>query len=74
MGTKQVISSARQRACALVISGQAHCDAFGAFIPGLVTARLFPASATEMCSERTKILERRGSHSKNDEMNDTSIE
>jgi hypothetical protein len=45
-----------------------------AIFPRLVTARLFPVSTAEKCSERTTILKLRKRHCKSDESTGRSIE
>jgi hypothetical protein len=46
MGTKQLVSSARQRTCSSVVGGQEVHVRASAIFPGLVTSRLFLISMT----------------------------
>jgi hypothetical protein len=62
LGTKELVSSALQRTCTLVVCGlkshcQAQCDGFRASVIflRLVAIRHSPVSATEECSKRTRI-------------------
>jgi hypothetical protein len=76
-----MVSSALQHTCILVIEGQKvpyqppfHGFGASAIFSRLVTTQLLPVSMTKICSERITVHKRRESHCKSNERTNRSIE